>query len=56
MLARKEMTRDEVYEIAKQGIEYARNMANSMQDNGFINEPGKELLQSALEDAISAVK
>lgn len=55
-VARKEMTRDEVYQIAKKDIEYSRSMANSMQDNGFINKPEQKMMQDALEEAIHAVQ
>ena len=55
-VARKELTRNEVYEIAKCDIEYARNLANTMQEDEFIKKPDQSILNSALKTAIDAVK
>ncbi len=55
-VARKELTRDEVYKIAKRDIEYARNLANKMQESEFIKKPDQAILNNALQTAIDAVK
>jgi len=55
-VARKILSREEVYEIAKCDIEYARNLADSMEENGFINEPEHKLMQDALIATIDAIK
>jgi malate dehydrogenase (oxaloacetate-decarboxylating) len=48
-VARREVTWDEAYQIAKKDIEYSRSLTHSLCDNGFINDPPQEMLQDALE-------
>lgn len=47
---------DEVYQIAKTDIEYSRNMAKSLHDNGFIADPPAEMLQEALEWTVNEIE
>ncbi len=51
-VARIEMTWNEAYEIAKKDIEYSRGINKHLQENGFIKEPGQEMLDKALKWAI----
>lgn len=55
-VARLHKTRDQVYQLAKNDIENARNMAQTLRDNGFIADPPIELLHEALEWTISQVE
>ena len=55
-VARRILSRKQVYDIAKKDINYSRNLANNMQSEGFINKPDQSLLDNALESAINAVK
>ncbi len=55
-VARKEMTWQEAYDLAKHDIEHARAATQSLIDNGFIKEPPQQLLNEALETAINKVK
>ena len=48
-VARREVTWDEAYQIAKKDIEYSRSLTHSLCDNGFITDPPQEMLQDALE-------
>ena len=52
-VARITMTRDEVYEKAKEDIDYARNLTQMLTDKGFIKTPPQEMIQEALEWAIN---
>lgn len=55
-VARKPITWDEAYQIAKKDIEYSRFMVKSLQDNGFITEPPAQMLEDALEWTIKQVE
>ncbi len=52
-VAKVTMTRDEVYAIAKEDIDYARNLTDMITDKGFIKAPPQEMIQEALEWAIN---
>jgi len=54
-VARNIITRDEAFEWAQRDIEYSRNMAKSLIDDGYIDVPGKDILQNALKWAIDQV-
>ncbi len=55
-VARINMTRQEVYEIAQKDILHARNMTQELIDKGFIKEPPMEMIENALEWAINQIK
>ena len=55
-VARVKLTREEAFKKASEGINYSRSMTKTLMDNNFIKEPSQELLQDALEYAISEVK
>jgi malate dehydrogenase (oxaloacetate-decarboxylating) len=55
-VARKPMTWDEAYEIAKKDIEYSRTMVKSLRENGFITDPPAEMLEEALEWTIKQIE
>lgn len=55
-VARNIISREEAYEWAKKDIEYARNMAHSLHENGFISDPPAEMVEEALQFAISQIK
>lgn len=55
-VARKEMTWQEAYDLAKNDIEHARATTQALIDGGFIAPPPQEMLDGALETAINAVK
>lgn len=55
-VARINKTWNEVYTIAKTDIEYSRNMAKSLHNNGFIADPPAEMLEEALTWTISEVE
>ncbi|MDD3568247.1 MAG: NADP-dependent malic enzyme [Bacteroidales bacterium] len=48
-VARRVVTWDEAYQIAKKDIEYSRSLTHSLSDNGFITNPPQEMLQDALD-------
>jgi len=48
-VARRVVTWDEAYQIAKKDIEYSRSLTDSLSDNGFITNPPQEMLQDALD-------
>ncbi|MDF7801394.1 NADP-dependent malic enzyme [Pontiellaceae bacterium B1224] len=54
-VARTEMTGDEVYARAKQEIDEARNLTQSLMDNNFIKQPTTEMIEACLEKAIELV-
>ena len=55
-VARKVLTREEVYNEAKDSIDYSRKMAQTLQNTGFIEEPSQQLLEDAINEAIERVK
>ena len=55
-LARIELTREEVYKMAEEDIQYSRNVTDMMMKNNFIKSPPQEMLQEAFEWAMSQVK
>ena len=54
-VARVTMTRDEVFRIAEKDIKHARDITQHLADEGFISEPDPEMLEEALQWAISQV-
>ncbi|MDO9549141.1 MAG: NADP-dependent malic enzyme [Candidatus Marinimicrobia bacterium] len=54
-VARNIISREEAFEWAKKDIEYSRNMAKTLVDEGYINEPPNAILQDALKWAIEEV-
>ncbi len=54
-VARKQMTWDEAFQIAKKDIDYSRSMAKSLHDNGFIADPPVEMLEEALNWTIKQI-
>ncbi|HDP75759.1 MAG TPA: NADP-dependent malic enzyme [Bacteroidales bacterium] len=55
-VARRPMSWDEAYSIAKKDIEYSRSMVKSLHDNGFIADPSTEMLEEALEWTIKQIE
>lgn len=55
-VARRKITWDEAYEIAKRDIEYSRSLTNTLCKEGFINDPPQEMLQDALDYAIKEIE
>jgi len=55
-VARINLSWDEVYKRAKADIEAARSLAEDLKKLGHIKEPPIEIMEKALEQAISAVK
>jgi malate dehydrogenase (oxaloacetate-decarboxylating) len=55
-VARIQMTREEVFEKAKQDIEYSRSLTKALTDQGFIKPPPMEMIKSALDWAIKQVE
>ncbi|MEY1638217.1 NAD(P)-dependent malic enzyme [Tenuifilum osseticum] len=55
-VARRPMSWDEAYSIAKKDIEYSRSMVKSLHDNGFITDPPAEMLEEALEWTINQIE
>ncbi|MBN2729061.1 MAG: NADP-dependent malic enzyme [Bacteroidales bacterium] len=55
-VARINISRDEAYAWAKKDIEYSRNLAHSMSENGFIADPPAEMIEEALQFAVSQIK
>ena len=55
-LARIELTREEVYKMAEEDIQYSRNVTDMMMEKDFIKSPPQEMLQEAFEWAMSQVK
>jgi malate dehydrogenase (oxaloacetate-decarboxylating) len=55
-VARRKITWDEAYEIAKKDIEYSRSLTNTLCKEGFINDPPQEMLQDALDFAIKEIE
>ncbi len=55
-VARKEMTWQQAYDLAKKDIEHARATTSSLIDNGFIPAPPQDMLNEAMQAAVDAVK
>lgn len=55
-VARKELTWDEAYEWAKKDISYSRNLVKSMCEQGYITDPPAEMIEEALQFAITELK
>ncbi len=55
-VARKEMTWQEAYDLAKKDIEHARKTTHFLVDHGLIAQPPLELIHEALNAAIENVK
>lgn len=55
-VARKELSWQQAYDIAKADIDHARKTTQFMVDNGLIEAPPREMLDKALKAAIDAVK
>jgi malate dehydrogenase (oxaloacetate-decarboxylating) len=55
-VARRKVTWEEAYQIAKKDIEYSRSLTQSLCKEGFIADPPQEMLQSALEFAIKQIE
>jgi malate dehydrogenase (oxaloacetate-decarboxylating) len=55
-VARLELSREEVYSRAKADIAAARSLVEDMKKMGHIKEPPKELIETALANAIEAVR
>jgi malate dehydrogenase (oxaloacetate-decarboxylating) len=55
-VARRKVTWEEAYQIAKKDIEYSRSLTQSLCKEGFIADPPQEMLQSALEFAIKQIQ
>ena len=55
-VARKKVTWDEAYELAKKEIEYSRSLTHSLCKEGFINDPPQEMLQDALNFTIKQIE
>lgn len=55
-VARKQLTWDEVYEIAKKDIDYSRSMASLLHDQGYTPDPPAEMLEEALEYTIDQIE
>jgi malate dehydrogenase (oxaloacetate-decarboxylating) len=54
-VARLQLSWDDVYRKAKEGIAAARALVEDMKKNGYIAEPPPELLEAALKAAVKAV-
>ncbi|PLW93199.1 MAG: malate dehydrogenase, partial [Marinilabiliales bacterium] len=55
-VARNVISREEAFEWAKKDIEYSRNMAHSLCENGFVSDPPAEMIEEALQFAVSQTK
>jgi malate dehydrogenase (oxaloacetate-decarboxylating) len=55
-VARRELSRDEVFRIAETEIMESRNLIHHLMEEKFIKEPPMELLEQALRKAIEAVR
>ena len=55
-VARREVTWEEAFEIAKKDIEYSRNLTQSLCKEGFIDEPPQEMMQEAFNFAINEIE
>jgi malate dehydrogenase (oxaloacetate-decarboxylating) len=55
-VARIEMTREEVFEIASKDIDYARGLTQELMDKDYIKTPDVQLLEDALKIAVESVQ
>lgn len=55
-VARRKVTWEEAYEIAKKDIEYSRSLTHSLCNEGFISEPPAEMMQEALDFTIKQIE
>ncbi len=55
-VAREILSREQVYNKAKEDIDYARNLTQSMVQNGFIGNIPEEFLQEARDWAVKKIK
>jgi malate dehydrogenase (oxaloacetate-decarboxylating) len=55
-VARRELSRDEVYRIADEDIRESQKLIQHLMQEGFIKEPPIEMLQEALDKAVEAVR
>ena len=55
-VARIEMSWDDAYAQAEEGIRYSRSMTDSLTENGFIAEPPQEMLVEALNWAVEQIR
>jgi malate dehydrogenase (oxaloacetate-decarboxylating) len=55
-VARKQLTWDEVYQIAKKDIDYSRSMASLLHEHGYTPDPPAEMLEEALQYTISQIE
>ena len=55
-LARIQLSREEVYNIAKRDIEYAHNLMALMMEKGFLPEMPVEEIEAVLQEAITEIK
>lgn len=55
-VARKTVTWDEAYQIAKRDIDYSRAMTKSLCDNGFVADPPTEMLEEALVYTVKQIE
>ena len=55
-VARRKVTWEEAYELAKMEIEYSRSLTHSLCKEGFINDPPQEMLQDALNFTIKQIE
>ena len=55
-VARKTLTWDEVYQIAKRDIDYSRSMAALLSKEGFVADPPAEMLEEALDYTVTFIE
>ena len=55
-VARRKVTWEKAYELAKMEIEYSRSLTHSLCKEGFINDPPQEMLQDALNFTIKQIE
>jgi malate dehydrogenase (oxaloacetate-decarboxylating) len=55
-VARREVSRQEVYRIAEHDIQEAQRLHQHLMDSGFIEAPPMDLLEEALRRAIAAAE
>lgn len=55
-VARKTVTWDEAYQLAKKDIDYSRSMTKLLCDKGFVNDPPAEMLEDALEFTVKQIE
>lgn len=55
-VARRKVTWEEAYDMAKKDIEYSRSLTHSLCETGFIADPPEEMMQDALNFAIKQIQ